>query len=118
MPATHMKPAPKITSSHSSMIDVAEDMVRGAALKDPHATRISLGIIEKTNRGVQGKFRIKFTDINGGILMKVRGNLFVQEVQVYTDNVQETRENLVRYALTRRYQVNFTEPAQAKRSDR
>lgn len=110
-----MKPAPKISDSHSTMIDVAEKMVRGAALRDPHTTRVTLGIIEKTNRGVQGKFRVSFTDINGGVLMKVRGNLCVQEVQVYTDNIQKTRDNLVRYALSQRYLVSFKEPAQAQR---
>jgi len=77
----------KITKSHSSIIDAAIPLI-------DHATRmseiekISLGTIKQIGTGTP---RLKFTALNGGMKMTVRGRVTTQDIFIYTkhpENVQ------------------------------
>ncbi len=104
-----------ITNTHTTMIEVAEVIVCQGALRDPYATRITLGKIERTARGARGKYRVKFTDINGAILLQIRGNLYVQDIRVFTDNIQATRTHLAQFAATHGYAISFGKSVQDAR---
>jgi hypothetical protein len=96
-----------ITGSHSTMTEHTEKIVKNCAMNDPHTTRIVLGVIEKTKKGVGGKFRVKLTDVNGAVNLQIRSNYYVQEVWVYTDNIQTTRTNLAKYAVQSGFAISF-----------
>jgi hypothetical protein len=102
----HSQPKARITGAHGSMIDVAEDMVRGCALKDPNVSRISLGIITKAKQSVRGKFRIKLTVLDGAILVQARGNLYIQEFRVFTEDTENTKALLAEFGLSQGYGVS------------
>lgn len=79
----------KLAGKHTSFIKVAFRLVK-AAENLSEVTRISLGIIIPTKRKTGNK-RVKFTLIRGGLLARVRGNVSVQEIRIYTffpDKVQ------------------------------
>ena len=78
----------KLTRSHTSAIEKVEQLLP-TLQKSPLVTKISLGIIKHI--GV-GKPAIKFHLINGGFKMVVRGNISVQEVFVYTPNVNDIQK--------------------------
>ena len=71
----------KITRSHTSLIDAAEGLVKKATQMD-EVSKISFGIIKKINIG---KPRIKFLPITGGVKAIVRGNAYVREIYIYTN---------------------------------
>jgi hypothetical protein len=90
------------------MIDVAESIVSDAALKDPNVSRVTLGLITKMKQSVQGRFRVKFTDISGGLLMRVRGNLYMQDIRIYTENAVDTAQNLISFSKKKGYETSYT----------
>lgn len=73
----------KITRSHTSTIEKAEEVVL-AIQNMPQVTKISLGIIKHI--GV-GKPTVKFHPITGGFKAVIRGNISIQEIFVYTKEV-------------------------------
>ncbi|MCF7865479.1 MAG: DUF2103 domain-containing protein [Candidatus Pacebacteria bacterium] len=74
----------KITRSHTSAIGKAEEVV-ALIQKIPAVTKISLGIIKHI--GV-GKPTVKFHVITGGCKAVIRGNISIQEIFVYTKEVE------------------------------
>lgn len=74
----------KITRSHTSAIEKAEEVV-ALIQKMPAVTKISLGIIKHI--GV-GKPTVKFHVITGGFKAVIRGNISIQEIFVYTKEVE------------------------------
>jgi hypothetical protein len=103
-------PRPKavIGGTHTSIIDAAKRLVE-CALRDPYTTRVNPGIIEKTKKGAGGKYRVKFTPNNGGILMQVRGNYYVQKITIFTDRIQNTLDNLESFAKLIGYKIGHGE---------
>jgi len=89
------------------MIDVAESIISDAALKDPHVSRITLGLITKMKQSVQGRFRVKFTDISGGLLMRVRGNLYMQDIRIYTESTADTVKTLIIFSKDQGYETSY-----------
>ncbi len=77
-----------MTRSHTSAIEKVQQLLP-VLQKTPLVTKISLGIIKHI--GV-GKPAIKFHTITGGFKMVVRGNISVQEVFIYTPNVEEIQK--------------------------
>ena len=78
----------KYTSSHTTVIAAAEAPARAAAQLEC-VSKISLGLIKTLRNGPPA---IKFiAECNGCVLIKVRGGSSIQEVRVYTSDVEETR---------------------------
>ncbi len=78
----------KYTSSHTTVIAAAEAPARAAARLEC-VSKISLGLIKTLRNGPPA---IKFIDeCSGCVLVKVRGGSSIQEVRVYTTDVEETR---------------------------
>ncbi len=82
----------KITRSHTTIIDGAEDVVE-IAKKLPEVSKISLGVIKQIGTG---KRKILFTEIPAGFLVKIRGGVTVQEIWIHTSDRPKTREALFR----------------------
>ena len=76
----------KVTRSHTTVIEAAIPAV-SAAKESPHVSKIVIGVIKPAKTGQP---HIKFTPIQAGLRMQVRGNSAVQIFFVYTnqpDNV-------------------------------
>lgn len=74
-----------ITDSHSSATSASEEIIK-ACKKLTIISKVGLGIIKVTkSRG--GKRSIKFLPISGGIKASVRGSGTVQELFIYTKEV-------------------------------
>ena len=71
----------KVTRSHTTVIEAAIPAV-SAAKESPHVSKIVIGVIKPTKTGQP---HIKFTPIQAGLRMQVRGNSAVQIFFVYTD---------------------------------
>jgi len=82
----------KITDNHSTATDAAALVIHHVVTFD-EVTKISPGIIKHIGGG--GERRIKFLPINGGVKAMVRGNGAVQEVFIYTNNPEKTKERLL-----------------------
>lgn len=78
----------KYTASHTTVIAAAEAPARAAARLES-VSKISLGLIKTLRNGPPA---IKFLEeCSGCLLVKVRGGSSIQEVRVYTTDVDETR---------------------------
>ena len=71
----------KVTRSHTTVIEAAIPAV-SAAKESPHVSKVVIGVIKPTKTGQP---HIKFTPIQAGLRMQVRGNSAVQIFFVYTD---------------------------------
>lgn len=80
-----------VSNSHSTLIESAACVVQ-AANADPCVSNIVLGVIKGGLPGTNP--RIKFTAVNGGIRVTVRGNIAEQQLYVYTTNPAQTRLNI------------------------
>ena len=78
----------KYTASHTTVIAAAEAPARAAARLES-VSKISLGLIKTLRNGPPA---IKFTEeCSGCLLVKVRGASSIQEVRVYTTDVDKAR---------------------------
>ena len=73
----------KLTRSHTSAIELVEEVV-SVIQKMPEVSKISLGIIKHI--GV-GRPTVKFHAITGGTKAVIRGNISIQEIYVYTQDI-------------------------------
>jgi hypothetical protein len=96
----------KYCGSHTTIISAATLMTDFASTLDA-VTKIHLGFIKAGLPSVSGDRRVKFTDDNGSILLKVRDNTSHQEVRIYTSNIQETRTSLAREARNQHLNISF-----------
>lgn len=78
----------KISGQHSSLIDVAEKIVKTADSLDC-VSKIVLGVIKQVNGPAVGK-SLKISPVAAGLKIKVRGPKTVQELFVYTNNRELT----------------------------
>ncbi len=92
--------------NHTTIIETASHVLDHAALME-EVKRISPGVIRPTDQGAHGKFRVKFADIVGGLLLTIRGNNAAQEVRVYTSDPNKTRTELCRYCLSKGISIAF-----------
>ena len=72
----------KFTKSHTTAIEVSKKVVK-AAEKLSQVQKISLGYINGQSGG--SKRRIKFSETDSGLLMKVVGPTGGQEIYLYCD---------------------------------
>jgi phosphoglycerate dehydrogenase-like enzyme len=87
-----MKPKMIITDSHSSITDASRDIIKNAE-KLGVISKIGIGII-KVTKSKGGKRSIKFLPITGGIKASVRGSGTVQELFIYTKEMELVKKYL------------------------
>ena len=80
----------KVTRSHTTVIDTAIAAVN-AAKDSPHVSKIVIGIIKPAGKGQP---LIKFTPIEAGLRMQVRGNSAVQIFFVYTSRPDDVMQEI------------------------
>ncbi len=80
----------KITSSHRTLTETADEVVKVADGLD-YITKICLGAIRHVPGGRRG---IKFKPIIGGIIASIRGNGAVQDVYFYTEQPELAQSKL------------------------
>jgi hypothetical protein len=80
----------KVTRSHTTVIEAAIPAVN-AAKESPHVSKIVIGIIKPAKNGQP---HIKFTPIQAGLRMQVRGNSAVQIFFVYTDRPDDVMREI------------------------
>jgi hypothetical protein len=87
----------KFTGNHTSLIPLAArvcDVLHTCSA----VQKISPGFIKAGLKSVQGKRRIKMTESKGGLLLSVRDNASHQEVFVYSNDANITRQVVVECA--------------------
>lgn len=79
----------KARGTHGTLNDLG---VRVVDIIEPieGVTGIAPGLLV-SNAGATNKPRVKITDLNGGILLTVRQSRSLQEIRVYTSDVNSTR---------------------------
>jgi len=84
----------KITRSHTTTTDVTKEII-GALKKISSVSKISIGIIKPTtSKG--GKRAIKFLPITGGVVAAIRGSGTVQELYIYTNEINFVKSYLLK----------------------
>ncbi len=85
----------KFTGKHTTLIELAA-IACDIADACPQVTKISPGFIVSGTKSVNGNTRVKISDSGGIILLSVRGNISVQDVRIYTTNIQTARTAIAR----------------------
>ena len=80
----------KLTRSHTSLIEAAEDVIKRAT-EMSEVSKISLGVIKQIS---VSRPRIKFLPMTGGVRAIIRGNASIQEIFIYTSNPKDTVKTL------------------------
>jgi len=75
-----------ITDSHSSTTEASAEIIKRAKKLDS-ISKIGIGII-KITKSKGGKRNVKFLPITGGIKASVRGSGTVQELFIYTKEIE------------------------------
>ncbi len=75
-----------ITDSHSSTTDASAELIKLARKLD-FISKIGVGII-KVTKSKGGKRSVKFLPITGGVKASVRGRGTVQELFIYTKEIE------------------------------
>ena len=81
-----------ITDSHSSTTDASAEIIKQAK-KLGSISKIGIGII-KVTKSKGGKRSIKFLPITGGVKASVRGSGTVQELFIYTKEIDLAKKYL------------------------
>ena len=93
----------KVTRSHSTSIEAVEPFLV-LAKKSKDITKISLGII-KPIKTVQQK-RIKCTVEQACILLQIRGNRAIQEIRLFTKQLEHFKVEIETIARDLGYEVS------------
>lgn len=92
----------KIQGRHTTVIPVAEKII-DLLNKNPEVKKISVGFIK---HGIKsGRHAIKITDLESGLLLKIRGTASIQEIRVYTEANKEIKNLLETYSLKYNVQI-------------
>lgn len=81
----------KMGGRHTTLIDAAEPIV-DMVQKRPEVKKIVAGFIVQGRSG--GQRRIKLKEMDGVLQLSIRGNSSLQDVWVYSDNIEETKKFL------------------------
>jgi len=81
----------KLTSNHTTLIDAAAPLVDYLQGRD-EVSKISLGLIKNIGKGQPG---LKFHVVTGGWRVTIRGNVSLQEIVVYTSDLESVRQGLL-----------------------
>lgn len=100
----------KFGGDHSTLIDLAAELA-DIAVRLPEVKRISPGFIQSGQSVTGGDRRVKFADMNGGLLLKVRQSRSVQEIRILTDQLHVVRLALARAARDMGVSISFQKPS-------
>lgn len=96
----------KFGGGHTTCIDLAAE-VADIAEACEEVTKISLGFIQ-CGKGVAGGTRkVKIGDMTGGILVTVRQSKSVQEIRIFTTQMQATKLAMARTLRSRDIPISF-----------
>lgn len=98
------QPRVRLSRTHTTYIPVAYEFREVARLL-PDVTAVSAGIIKAGLSAAP--IRVKIADESGVILLKVRGPTSIQEVRVYSRDIQATKLALARAVRDRGYRLAF-----------
>jgi len=85
----------KSRGTHTTCSDLSAK-VHDIAVRIQEVTGVSLGVLESGKGVTGGSQKVKIGDMKGGLLLTVRQSRSVQEVRVYSTNVQVARLALAR----------------------
>ncbi|MCK4635606.1 MAG: hypothetical protein KAT32_01985 [Candidatus Moranbacteria bacterium] len=92
----------KIKGRHTTIIPVAEKIV-DLLSKNPEVKKISVGFIK---HGIKsGKHAIKVSEMESGLLLKIRGTASIQEIRIYTDAKESIKNSLKKYSTKNNLQL-------------
>lgn len=101
MPKGHRQGG-KVQGRHTTIIPAAEKIV-DLLSKNSEVKKITAGFIK---HGIKsGKHAIKITDLESGLLLKIRGTASIQEIRVYTNAKEEIKNLLKIYAKKNNLQI-------------
>lgn len=80
----------KFSGSHTTVIDAAYDLTRYLDNR-PEVKKISLGIIRQCNASSSQK-NIKIKETTSGLELTIRGNMYVQTIYIYIDDLEKDRK--------------------------
>lgn len=82
----------RMSKQHTTVIDAAQGVVVFLQ-KIPEVSKISLGRIDVHLPATE--WRIKLTEIRGGLRMQVRGTNSIQQIMIYTTGSDDVRARLL-----------------------
>lgn len=92
----------KIKGRHTTIIPAAEKIV-DLLSRNPEVKKISIGFIK---HGIKnGKHAIKVTDLDSGVLLKIRGTASIQEIRIYADTKESVKNSLKKYSTKNNLQL-------------
>lgn len=92
----------KIKGRHTTIIPAAEKIVDTLS-KNPTVKKISVGFIK---HGIKsGKHAIKVSEMESGLLLKIRGTASIQEIRVYTNEKENIKDTLKNYSEKNNLQI-------------
>ena len=101
MPKGHRQGG-KVQGRHTTIIPAAEKIV-DLLNKNPDVKKISAGFIK---HGIKsGKHAIKISELDSGLLLKIRGTASIQEIRVYTNKKEEVKSSLKDYSEKNNLQI-------------
>ena len=93
----------KVRGNHRTLIDLAVQVADLA--KTLPGVSVSPGFIQAGKGG--GKRKVKIADGKGCLLLTVRQSHTIQEVRIYSPNIQETKLGLARLLRDRDIPISF-----------
>jgi len=92
----------KVSKNHSTHIDVAKPLLTFAN-KNVNVTKISLGIIQTIQK--VGQKSIKLSVESGCLLLKIRGVRSIQEIRLFTSDVEKLKIDLLPVLKKERFKI-------------
>lgn len=106
MAQDHVK-SDKISGNHTTFVEPAVAVIK-ELVKLTAVRRVTPGVIESgLKTTASGGVTIKFTMGDGCLKLQVRTNISVQDIYVYTSDVQATTELAARTARDEDYTIHF-----------
>ena len=96
----------KFRGKHTTLIDLAARVV-DIADELPQVTGISAGYIQSGNAVSGGTRKVKIGEGRGSILLTVRQSRSVQEIRVFSSDMQKTKLALARALCDRGIPISF-----------
>ena len=96
----------KIRGTHTTLINTAATLV-DEIINFKEVIGVSPGFIKPGEGNAGGVRRVKIIDTDGGLLLIVRENGGVQELRVFSRDIQKTKLAIARFARNSGMHINF-----------
>jgi hypothetical protein len=96
----------KVTGNHTTIIDAVASIIKEIE-KMTEVTKISLGFITPGLKAAGGNIAVKITDDDNCILLTIKGNTSKQELYIYSENRQKTKEEIAKLCRNKKMTVRF-----------